>query len=78
MDKNYGVITLISKCPFLREPRLAKFSNIIKIVTMCTIKTTLTDSRKVKDIRKKNADGSTIQGVCHMIYMIFAFSLGKA
>ena len=50
MDKNYDVMTIISKYPFLRRPGLVAFADIIKIVTMF-IKTITKDSRKVKRIR---------------------------
>ena len=50
MDRNYEVITFISKYPFLRRPGVAIFGGIIKIVTMF-IKTIIEDSRKAKRIR---------------------------
>ena len=50
MDKNYDVLTFISKCFHLRKPRVANITDIIKIATMF-IKTTFKDSKKVKIIR---------------------------
>ena len=50
MDRNYDVITIISKYPYLRRPGVDIFTDIIKIVTMF-IKTITKDSRKVKIIR---------------------------
>ena len=49
MDKNYDVITFISKYFLLRRPRVANFADI-KIATMF-IKTTFKGSKKVKRIR---------------------------
>ena len=51
MDKNYDVMTIISKYPFLRRPGLVAFADIMKIVTMF-IKTITKDSKKVERIRK--------------------------
>ena len=50
MDRNYDIITFISKYFFLRKPGVAIFADSIKIVTMF-IKTIIKDSRKVKRIR---------------------------
>ena len=50
MDRNYDVITIISKCPYLRRPGVVIFADIIKIVTMF-IKTITKDSRRVKENR---------------------------
>ena len=50
MDKNYDVITFISKHLILRRPGVVIFADIIKIVTMF-IKTITKGSRKVKRIR---------------------------
>ena len=44
-DRNYDVITLISKYLILRRPRVANFADIIKI------KTTFKDWKKIKRIR---------------------------
>ena len=49
MDKNYGVIILISNNFILKRPRVADFAGIIKIAATF-IKITLKDS-KVKMIR---------------------------
>ena len=35
------------------------------------------DIIKVADFRRKHIDFSRTQGVCHMIYIFFGFSLGK-
>ena len=35
------------------------------------------DIQKSADFRRKNADVSRIQEVCHVIYIFFGFSLGK-
>ena len=50
MDRNYEVITFISKYPFLRRPGVAIFGGIIKIVTMF-IKTIFEDSKKLKRVK---------------------------
>ena len=50
MDRNYDVITFISKYLFLRRPGVAIFAKIIKIVTVF-IKTIIKDPRKVERIR---------------------------
>ena len=50
MDRNYDVITIISKYPDFKKPGVVIFADIIKIVTMF-IKTITKDSRKVKRIR---------------------------
>ena len=34
--------------------------------------------KKVADFQWKNADISKTQGVCHMIYIFFGYSVGKA
>ena len=47
MDRNYDVITYISKNLFLRRSGVAIFADIIKIVTMF-IKKIFKDSRKLK------------------------------
>ena len=44
MGKNYDVITIISKCRYLRRPGVAIFTDIIKIITMF-LKTIFKDSR---------------------------------
>ena len=49
MDRSYDVITFISNIFILRRPRVAIFTDIIKIVTKF-IKTIFTYSRKVKRI----------------------------
>ena len=50
MDKNYDVITFISKCVYFKKAGVANFAGIIKIVTMF-IKKILKDSRKLRRIR---------------------------
>ena len=50
MDRNYGVITIISKYAFLRRPGVVIFADIIKIETMF-INAITKISRKVKRIR---------------------------
>ena len=50
MDRNYDVITFISKCLYSRRPREANFAGIIKIATMF-IKTIFKESNKFKRIR---------------------------
>ena len=50
MDRNYDVITIISKYPYFQKPGVDIFVDIIKIVTMF-IETITKDSRKVKRIR---------------------------
>ena len=50
MDKNYDVISFISKTFILRRPGVATFADIIKIITMF-IKTIFKNSRKAKRIR---------------------------
>ena len=50
MNRNYDVVTIISKDPYLRKPRVVIFAGIIKMVTMF-IKKITKDSRKVKRIR---------------------------
>ena len=50
MDKNYNVITFISKCIFLGKPRVANFFDMIKIATMF-IRKTFRDSKIVERIR---------------------------
>ena len=50
MDRNYDVITFVSKTFILRRPRVADFADIIKITTMF-IKTIFENSKKVKIIR---------------------------
>ena len=50
MNKNYDVITFISKYLFLTSPGVVIFADIIKIVTIF-IKTITKDSRKIKRIR---------------------------
>ena len=50
MDRNYDVITFISKY-LSKRLRVAVFADIIKIVTMF-IKALFKDSQKVKRIRK--------------------------
>ena len=49
MDRSYDVITFISNIFILRRPRVAIFTDIIKIVTKF-IKTIFKYSRKVKRI----------------------------
>ena len=49
MDRNYNVITYISKYFILRRPRVATFANIIKVVTMF-IKAIFRYPKKVKRI----------------------------
>ena len=50
MDRNYDVITFISKYIYFKKAGVAIFADIIKIVTM-SVKTVIKDSRKVKRIR---------------------------
>ena len=50
MDRNYGVINIISKYPDFKKTSVVTFADIIKIVIMF-IKTITKDSRKVKIIR---------------------------
>ena len=50
MDKNYDVITIISKYHYFKKAWSSYFADIIKIVTMF-IKTITNDSRKVKKNR---------------------------
>ena len=50
MDRNYDVITFVSKTFILRRPRVANFADIIKITTMF-IETIFEESKKVKIIR---------------------------
>ena len=50
MDRNYDVITIISKYPDFKKPGVVIFVDMIKTVTMF-IKTITEDSRKVKRIR---------------------------
>ena len=50
MDRNYDVITIISKYPYFQRPGVDIFADIIKIVTVF-IETVTKDSRKVKRIR---------------------------
>ena len=49
IDRNYDLIIFISKCRFLRRPRVTTFADIIKIITRF-IKKIFKDSRKVKRI----------------------------
>ena len=51
MDTNYDVMSFILEKLFLRRPREAIFTDIIKIATMFIIIISK-DSRKVKRIRK--------------------------
>ena len=46
MDRNYDVVTIISKNFMLRRPGVVIFADIIKIITMFN-KTITKDSRKV-------------------------------
>ena len=50
MDKNYDVITFISKCLYFKKIWVASFADIIIIVTMF-IETIFKDSRKFKRTR---------------------------
>ena len=50
MDRNYDVITFISKYPYLRRRGVAIFAGIIKIVTLF-VKTIIKTPRKVTRIR---------------------------
>ena len=50
MDKDYDVITFISKYVYFKKPGVANFAGIIKIVTMF-IKKIFKDSRKFRRIR---------------------------
>ena len=50
MDRNYNVITFISKYFYFKKARGANFADIIKISTMF-IKTAFKDSKKFKKIR---------------------------
>ena len=50
MDRNYDVITIISKYPYFKKVGVVIFADVIKIVSMF-IKTITKDSRKVKRIR---------------------------
>ena len=51
MDRNYDVITFISKYLYFKKAGVAIFADIIKIVNMF-IKTIFKDSLKVKRFRK--------------------------
>ena len=51
MNKNYNVKIQISKYFILRWPRVAYLADIISIETIF-MKTTFTDSKKIKRIRK--------------------------
>ena len=91
MDRNYDVIisySLLQNTFVLRRPRVAIFSEIIKIITMFTEKI-FKDSKKFQkteimyqnailsafpDFWWKNADVSRTQGVCHVIYMCFVMT----
>ena len=59
MDRNYDVITIISKYLMLRRPRVVIFADIIKIVTMF-IKTITKDSRKFKKKNRNYASKSNL------------------
>ena len=59
MNKNYDVITFISKYLILRRPRVVNFAGIVKIAAIF-IKTTFKDT----DTGEKNPDVSKTQGVC--------------
>ena len=50
MDKNFDVITIISKYPYFKNPGVVIFADFIKIATTF-IKTITKSSRKVKIIR---------------------------
>ena len=50
MDRNYEVITFISKYLYVRRPRVVNFADIIKIATIF-IKTTFKDSNKIKRVK---------------------------
>ena len=50
MDRNYDVITIISKYPYFKKAWSSFFADIIKIVAMF-IKTITKDARKVKRIK---------------------------
>ena len=50
MDKNYDIITFISKYLYFKKAWRSRFSDIIKILTMF-IKANFEDSEKVKRIR---------------------------
>ena len=81
MDKNYDVITFyFQNIIILRRSGVVIFADIIKVVTM-TIKTIMYqnaiyicffDIAKFTDFRRKDADVSRIQEVCHVI-----ISLGR-
>ena len=48
MDKNYDVITFISKKNISRRPRIANFADVIKTTTIF-IKAIFKDSKKLKN-----------------------------
>ena len=50
MNRNYYIVTFISKSLYFKSPRVAIFADIIKIVAMF-IKTIFKDSKIVKRIR---------------------------
>ena len=49
MNRNYYIITFISKSLYFKSPRVAIFADIIKIVAMF-IKTIFKDSKIVKEL----------------------------
>ena len=48
MDKDYAVVTFISKYFILRKRKVTNFNDIIKVATMFTFK----DSKKLKELEK--------------------------
>ena len=55
MDKNYYIITFISKYPYFKKPLfwVANFADIIRIVNIF-IRTTFKDSKKLKELEVMN------------------------
>ena len=49
MDKNYDIITFISKYLILKKSREARFADIMKIATMF-VKTTFQNSKKLNKL----------------------------
>ena len=76
----------------LRRPGVANFADIIKILTMFIKKvrrfgsnvpiylmylSVFSDMTKFADFRKKSADVSRTQVLCHVVHIFFGSSLGK-
>ena len=49
IDRNYGVISVISKCPYSRSPGVPIFADIIKIITRFS-KECLRTQEKLKEL----------------------------